>query len=141
MRKAFDVHLELFRGCGWRDFELDPQSTVIVNVVSKAESGLRWLRITSEGNRPFICGNSSRIGNDVSFVIKIIGASLVPSRLPIDDQVIVRKSHTDYRATAEHDAFSHDDLMINQIEIVSRLQPCARQYSLLRKKYCCHISW
>src|SRR5262249_226469 len=30
----------------------------------------------------------------------------------LQKQVIVRKSHTDYPATAEHEAFAHDDLMI-----------------------------
>jgi hypothetical protein len=40
------------------------------------------------------------------------GAGTFSFAFDLQKQVIVRKSHTDYPATAEHEAFSHDDLMI-----------------------------
>jgi len=40
------------------------------------------------------------------------GAGTFSFVLDLQKQVIVRKSHTDYPATAEHEAFAHDDLMI-----------------------------
>src|ERR1700760_3500382 len=113
MRGPFDVHFELSQRCRWRDLELDPQSTITANVVSKAENGLGRLRITSEGNRPFIYGNFSRIANDVSFIIKVIGASLVHSRFPIDNHEIVMRERAVFRGgRVVRVTFANDDLLL-----------------------------